>query len=290
MEQRPSFYILDAYSLIFQSFHAIPEMASPEGKPVNAIYGVFRKLMNILNQHNPDYFAAAYDGGGVTLQRREVYPEYKAHRSPMPDDLKSQMPEIKRIFEAMNIPTFVAPGMEADDVIATLARRGESYGLDVTICTSDKDARQLLTPHVRILNLRKNAIVDAKAVELEWGIRPDQVVDYLALTGDAADNVPGMKSVGPKTATLYLQQFGTLENLIANADQIPSEKKRKAVVDGAETARLAKRLVQLNHDVPIRIDWNAIVVSSFDEAKLEAICMDNGFVWMLDEIYGRVVN
>jgi DNA polymerase-1 len=143
---------------------------------------------------------------------------------------------------------------------------------------------------VRILNLRKNAIVDAKAVELEWGIRPDQVVDYLALTGDAADNVPGMKSVGPKTATLYLQQFGTLENLIANADQIPSEKKRKAVVDGAETARLAKRLVQLNHDVPIRIDWNAIVVSSFDEAKLEAICMDNGFVWMLDEIYGRVVN
>ncbi|WP_165075701.1 DNA polymerase I [Paludisphaera rhizosphaerae] len=276
MSDRPKFYILDAYSLIFQVFHAIPEMTSPSGQPTNAAFGVFRDLLNLFRDRKPAYLAAAFDGGGPVF-RSEIFAEYKANRSEMPQDLVPQIPVIKSIVEGFNVPVLTVPGMEADDVIATLARRGEERGLDVFVCTSDKDARQLITDHIKILNLRKNAVMDAKALEKDWGIRPDQVVDYLALTGDSVDNVPGVPGVGPVLASGYLKQFGDLETLLANPDQVKGPKKQQALREHAETARRARRLVALEENLPLELDWEALRVSPPNVAALKAICVDCGF-------------
>ena len=204
MAQRPTFYILDAFSLIFQVFHAIPEMSGPAGQPTQAVFGIFRDMLNLLRDRKPDYLAAAFDGEGPVF-RSEIYPDYKANRAAMPADLVPQIPVIRRVFEGFGVPVLVVPGMEADDIIATLARRGEERGMDVFICTADKDARQLISDHVRILNLRKNAVIDAPALLNEWGIRPDQVVDFLALTGDSVDNVPGVPGIGEVFAATFPQ-------------------------------------------------------------------------------------
>ena len=177
---RPSFYVLDAFNLIFQVFHAIPEMTGPAGQPTQAVFGIYRDLLNLVRDRKPDYLAAAFDGPGPVF-RSDIYEEYKANRKEMPVDLVPQIPVIRRVFDGFRIPVLVEPGMEADDVIATLARRAEERGLDVFIVTADKDARQLISDQVRILNLRKNKLIDAAELEKEWGIRPDQVVDFLAL-------------------------------------------------------------------------------------------------------------
>src|SRR6516225_9033454 len=273
MKPRPTFYILDAFSLIYQVFHAIPLMTSPTGQPTQAVFGIFRDLLNLVRDRKPDYLAAAFDGGGPVF-RSEIYPEYKANRKEMPDDLVPQIPVIRRVFEGFRIPVLIQPGMEADDIIATLARRGEERGLDVTICTADKDARQLLTDHIRILNLRKNAVMDAAALEKEWGIRPDQVVDFLALTGDSVDNVPGVPGIGPGFAATFLKQFGTLDNLLASVDQVKGAKKQQSLREHAETARRARRLVALREDLLLELDWEALKTSEPDRAALKALCVE----------------
>ena len=159
-EKRPSLYILDAFSLIFQVFHAIPEMTGPAGQPTQAVFGIFRDLLNLVRDRKPDYLAAAFDGDGPVF-RSEIYPEYKANRAEMPDDLSAQIPVIRRVFEGFRVPVLMEPAMEADDVIATLARRGEERGLDIFIVTSDKDARQLIGDHIRLYNLRTKKVMDA---------------------------------------------------------------------------------------------------------------------------------
>src|SRR5262245_25542948 len=205
-EGRPSFYILDAYSLIFQVFHAIPEMTGPAGQPTQAVFGIFRDLLNLVRDRKPDYLAAAFDGDGPVF-RSAIYPEYKAKRAEMPADLSRQIPVIRRVFEGFRVPVLIEPEMEADDVIATLTRQGTEQGLDVFIVTSDKDARQLIGEHVRLLNLRTRKEMDAAALEKDWGIRPDQVVDFLALTGDSVDNVPGIPGIGAGYAATFLKEL-----------------------------------------------------------------------------------
>ncbi|WP_165245726.1 DNA polymerase I [Paludisphaera soli] len=276
MANRPTFYILDAYSLIFQVFHAIPSMTSPTGGPTNATFGIFRDLLNLFRDRKPDYIAAAFDGGGPVF-RSEIFADYKANRAEMPVDLVPQIELIKRVFEGFEIPVLIQPGMEADDVIATLARRGEERGLDVFICTSDKDARQLITDHIKILNIRKNTVMDAEALEKDWGIRPQQVVDFLALTGDAVDNVPGVPGIGPVLASGYLKQFGDLETLLANPDKVKGPKKQQALRENAEVALRARSLVALREDLPIALDWNALQTSAPNVPVLRELCLECGF-------------
>ena len=283
MPDRPTFYILDAYSLIFQVFHAIPEMTGPAGQPTNAAFGVFRDLLNLFRDRNPDHVAAAFDGAGPVF-RSEIFADYKANRSAMPVDLVPQIAVIRSIFEGFNVPVLVEPGMEADDVIATLARRGEERGLDVFICTSDKDARQLISDRVRILNLRKNSVMDAEALEKDWGIRPSQVVDFLALTGDAVDNVPGVPGIGPVLASGYLKQFGDLESLLADPDRVKGPKKRQALREHADVARRARSLVALREDLPLELDWESLKTSPPDVPALRAICVASGFHRFLSEL------
>jgi DNA polymerase-1 len=285
-EGRPSFYILDAYSLIFQVFHAIPEMTGPSGQDTRAIFGIFRDLLNIFKARKPDYLAAAFDGDGPVF-RSAIYPEYKANRSEMPPDLVPQIPVIRRVFDGFRVPVLIEEDMEADDVIATLARRGEERGLDVFIVTTDKDARQLISDRIRLLNLRTKKEMDAAALEKDWGIRPDQVVDFMALTGDTVDNVPGVPLIGQVNASALIKEFGTLDRLLDEVDRVKGPKKQQSLRDHAETARRARSLVKLRDDLALALDWDALKAQSPDREALLAICSECGFHGFREELGAR---
>ncbi len=251
-------------------------MTGPAGQPTQAVFGIFRDLLNLVRDRKPDYLAAAFDGDGPVF-RSEIYPEYKANRTEMPADLSPQIPVIRRVFEGFRVPVLIEPGMEADDVIATLARQGDERGLDVFIVTSDKDARQLIGDHVRLLNLRTRKEMDAAALEKDWGVRPEQVVDFLALTGDSVDNVPGVPGIGAGYAATFLKEFGTLDALLANPGRVKGPKKQQALREHAETARLARRLVTLRGDLPLETDWEALKIQPLDREALLALCTECGF-------------
>ena len=283
MNPRPTLYILDSFSLIYQVFHAIPLMTSPAGQPVHAVFGVFRDLLNLLKSRKPDYLAAAFDGPEKT-KRAEAFADYKAQRGPMPEDMVPQIPMIRRLFGAFRVPVMVHAGAEADDVIATLARRAVEKGLDVVICTADKDARQLLNDHIRILNLRKGEFLDVEGLKADWGVRPDQVVDTLALTGDAVDNVPGVPGIGLKTAVALLQEFDTIEGIMGNLDKVSGAKRKQNLKDHAETVQQGRRLITLDEDLPLELDWAALKSDGYDAKAMKALCQECGFHRFLEEI------
>ncbi len=249
-----SLYLVDAFSLIFQVFHALPEMTSPSGLPTNAVFGFAKDMLFLRKERQPTYLVCCFDSPGKTF-RDEIFTEYKANRGPMPDDLQLQIPMIQEMLDAMRIPVVALEGFEADDIIATLALAGEQRGIDVFICSSDKDCRQLLSDKIKIFNLRKQIILDAEALKADWGIRPEQVIDYQTLVGDSVDNVRGVEGVGPKTASKYLQDYGTIENLLAHIDDLKGKKKENltAFIPNLETTR---KLVTLDTHTPIAQNWD----------------------------------
>ena len=253
-EVRRTVYLVDAYSLIFQVFHALPEMTSPSGQPVAAVHGFTRDLIDLLEKKKPDYLFCAFDVPGPTF-RDELYPEYKAGRKEMPADLQLQIPQIRRMLDALGIPVLELPGYEADDVLATVARRAEQAGFDCVLVTSDKDCRQLITERVKMYNIRKDQVLDAAALQADWGIRPDQVVDFQALVGDSVDNVPGIQLIGPKIASELLGKYETLEGVLDHAGEVSGDKRRANLLAGREIALLCRRLVRLVDDVPVEFDW-----------------------------------
>ena len=279
---RPTLTILDAYSLIFQVFNAIPLMTGPAGQPTHAVFGIIRDLLNLLRDRKPDYLAAAFDGGGPVF-RSQIFADYKAQRSEMPPDLVPQIPVIRRAFEAFRVPVLLAPGFEADDVIATLARRAEERGLDVSIYTADKDARQLLSAHVHIFNVRKQEVLDVTALQNDWGVRPDQVVDLLSLTGDTVDNVPGIPGIGLKTGAKLIEEFDTLDGILANVAKISGAKRKENLVQFADVARRARTLITLRTDLPLELDWEALKVTPPDVQAAKALCIECGFHRFLTE-------
>jgi DNA polymerase-1 len=268
-------YLIDAHSLIFQVFHAIPAMASPAGLATNALFGFTRDMLYLRTEKQPEYLLCAFDLSGPTFRDR-LYPEYKAHRSPMPDDLRPQIPLIHQLLEAMRIPVLCQADYEADDVIATVARAAAQRGLEVFICTSDKDCRQLIDDRIRLLNLRKKEVMDREALWKDWEIKPEQVVDLQALVGDSVDNVPGVPGIGPKTAAKLLQEFGTLDNLLANLDRVPG-KKQESLRAAADKIGLSRQLVRLSTEVPLEMDWTGWRVRQPDTDRLLALFRQWGF-------------
>ena len=270
--------LVDAHSLIFQVFHAIGEMSSPSGLPTNALFGFTRDMIYLCTERRPDYLMCAFDTPGPTF-RDKLYADYKAHRPPCPDDLSVQIPLIVQMLEAMRIPILGIPGFEADDVLATVARAGGERGLEVLVCTSDKDCRQLITDRVQLLNLRKQQVFDRDALLKEWCITPEQVVDFQALVGDSVDNVPGVPGCGPKTAAKWLQQYGTLDNIIAHADELSGPKLKAAFKEVVANGKLAlsKQLVTLDARVPITIDWEGWKRRDWDGQRLLELFHEFGF-------------
>ena len=270
-------YVLDSHGMIFQMFHGIGPMTAPDGRPTNAVFGVTRALMDLYD-HGADYLIAAFDRPEPTF-RMALDSEYKAHRPPPPADLLLQEPMIEQVLAALHIPVLSVAGFEADDVMATLARLGEERGLTVHLCTSDKDCRQLLTDRVKILNLRKGESLDAAGLVADWGVRPEQVVDYQALVGDSVDNVPGVPGCGPKTAAKWLQQYGTLDGVIAHADAVTGPKLRESLKTAVANGRLArsKELVKLDAHVPLTVDWDAWKRRDWDGQRLLELFTEFGF-------------
>lgn len=274
MSAPQSLYLVDAYSLIFQVFHALPEMTSPSGLPTNALFG-FTKDMLFLRSKKPDFLVVCFDAPGKTF-RDDIVDDYKAHRAPMPDDLQLQVPLIRQMLEAMRIPIVEKPGFEADDIIATLATAGAELGMDVFVCSSDKDCRQLLSEKIKIFSLRKREVFDAAALKADWGVTPEQVIDYQTLVGDSVDNVRGAEGVGPKTASKYLQDYGTIENLIAHLGDLKGKKKEnlQAFVPNVEQSR---RLVTLDRHVPVELAWESWRIAEWDGPRLRELFNNWGF-------------
>jgi len=275
-------YVVDAHSLIFQVFHAIPEMHSPQGEQVNAVFGFVRDMLYLIEDKKPNALICAFDLPGKTF-RDDLFEAYKAERGEMPGDLVSQIPKIERVLEAMSIPVLTSEGFEADDVLATLARICDERGANCFVVTGDKDCRQLITDRVAVFNIRKNQVFDAAALREEWGIGPDQVVDFQALVGDTVDNVPGVPGIGPKTAQQLLETYGTLDNLLEHASEIPGAKGKK-LVESREQALLSRQLVRLDTQVPVLPDWDAARIGGMDTDALVDLFRELGFRSFVDRV------
>lgn len=269
-------YVLDAHSLIFQVFHALPEMTSPTGEPVGAIYGFVRDILQILETRQPDALIAAFDLPGPTF-RHELYDNYKLDRTEMPADLVPQIEKIQQVLQAMGIPVIASPGYEADDVLATVARLCDQQGANCLLVTGDKDCRQLITDRVSIFNIRKNEIYDAQALAADWGIAPDQVVDFQSLVGDKVDNVPGVPLIGPKLAQELLSRYGTLEEVLDHAEEVSGKKRKQNLIDYRDQALLSRKLVRLDDQVPVTPDWNAAKIGEIDHERLAELFRYFGF-------------
>jgi DNA polymerase I len=280
-------WAIDTFSRVYQLFHALPEMASPDGTPVSAVFGFARDLLDIIEKKKPDYLVCAIDAPGPTF-RHEKFAAYKATRAEMPADLVPQVPLIRRLLDVMGIPCLERSGFEADDLLATLAVRTVAAGGDCVIATSDKDARQLLGDHVRLLNLRNNALFGAEELLVDWGIRPDQVVDFLSLVGDAVDNVPGVPGIGPKIASELLKTHGTLDHLLAHADDVAGAKRRENLRLHADTARAGRELIRLDTAVPVAIPWESGVRHAPDAAALADFLREMGFKSLLSKVLQSV--
>ncbi len=269
-------YVIDSHSLIFQVFHAIPQMTSPRGEPVSAVYGFLRDLLYLIEEHQPDYLIAAFDMPGPTF-RHDLYDAYKADRGEMPEELASQIPKIEQLLEALGIPVVGKPGYEADDVLATIARMCDEAGARCMLVTGDKDCRQLITDHVSIYNIRKDMEYGASELLEEWGVRPDQVVDFQSLVGDKIDNVPGVPLVGPKIARELLETYGTLDEVLAHAGEVKGAKRSQNLQAHAADARLSRDLVRLDAKVPVEVNWQAARPGDYDGAIIAELCADFGF-------------
>lgn len=249
-------WVIDAHSLIHQVFHALPEMTSPQGEPVGAVFGFVRDLLFLLEAKKPDYLFCAFDLPGKTF-RHALYEPYKVQRAAMPDDLIPQIPAIRRVLAALGIPALDCASFEADDILATVARLTEELGGQCFLVTGDKDCRQLITECVNVYNIRKDEVFGRQSLQREWGIEPWQVVDFQALVGDSVDNVPGVPLIGPKLARQLLEQYGSLESVLDHAADVPGAKRKENLQKFRQQALLSRELVRLNARVPVAIDWSA---------------------------------
>ncbi len=286
-EAAETLFLIDAYSLIFQVYYAIRQpMTGTRGQPTNAVFGFTGDVRHLLNDVGATHLVCCMDAPATEEAphaRVEMYEEYKAQREEMPTDLVPQIPMILDVVEGYRIPIVQCPGWEADDVIATLAKRGTDAGLDVRIVSSDKDCRQLLGPRVSMYNIRKKQYFGPDELLEDWGVTPDRVIDFQALVGDSVDNVPGVPLVGPKKAQTLLETFGTLDEVLAHADEAPGKKLRENLVTFADQARLSRELVTLRTDLPLEFDLDEAKVVEPNHDRLFELFTDFGFRRYADE-------
>jgi DNA polymerase-1 len=274
--------LVDGSSYLYRAFHALPDLRNAANEPTGAIYGVLNMLRRLRREVPADYIACVFDAKGKTF-RDALYAQYKAHRPPMPDDLAAQVEPLKAAIAAMGWPVLVIEGVEADDVIGTLAREAESQGMETIISTGDKDMAQLVGPHVTLVNTMTNEKLDEAGVQEKFGVPPARIVDYLALVGDSVDNIPGVDKVGPKTAAKWLSQYGDLDNLIAHADEIKGvvgENLRKAL----PWLTHARELVRIVRDLALPVHVTDLTPRPPDVAELRRLFTRFGFRNWLKEL------
>ena len=277
MPERPILFLIDGNNQMYRAYHAIRGLTGPDGKSTNAVYGFVTMLRKLIADHEPSYVAAAFDLAGPTF-RSALQADYKANRSPMPPDLVEQVALVHDACEAMGVPILTHTDYEADDVIATLATRAVAHGFDAAIVTGDKDFFQMVDGHVRVYNPRDEGTwFDGTGVQEKFGVRPDQVVDVLALMGDAIDNVKGVPGIGEKGARELIAQHGSLDALLEAAAGLPQKRYRDALTAHAEDARLSREMVRLHCDVPVEIDFGTLRYVGPDQRRCYELFSKLGF-------------
>ncbi len=285
----PRLYLVDGSSYFYRAFFALPPLTSPAGLPTNATYGFTTMLLKLLGEVKPEYIAVVFDAPGGTF-RDEMFAEYKANRPGMPDDLSAQIPFVHRVVEAFRLPVLAVSGVEADDVIATITTRLAPEGVECVVITGDKDLMQLVGPRVRLWDTMRDRWTDEAAVAERFGVKPDQIVDIMALMGDSVDNIPGVKGIGEKTAVALIQQFGDLENVLGRLGEVESmalrgaKKVAERLREGAEIARLSRELARVRCDVPIACALEDFRAPGPDVEALRALFTQLGFQTLVRQL------
>ncbi|HEY5514530.1 MAG TPA: 5'-3' exonuclease H3TH domain-containing protein, partial [Geomonas sp.] len=280
--QKETLYLLDGSSYIYRAYFAIRHLSSPKGFPTNALYGFTQMLLKVMKDRVPAHVAVIFDAGKLTF-RNELFPAYKATRSAMPEDLVQQLEPIKEMVRAFNIPALQLPGFEADDIIGTIARQCEARGMACVVVTGDKDLMQIVSENVTILDTMKDKTFGVAEVREKFGVDPERVVDVLALWGDASDNIPGVPGIGEVTAKKLLQEFGSLDELLARAGEVKGKNAEK-LVEFADQARLCRTLATIDCAVPIDYSIEDLAVSPPDTKRLAELFREYGFTTLMKDL------
>ncbi|HEY7653395.1 MAG TPA: DNA polymerase I [Methylomirabilota bacterium] len=279
-------FVLDGPGFLFRAYHAIPFLSTSKGVPSHAVFGMSTMLWKLLREDTPEYFAVAWDPPGPTF-RDEKFPAYKETRAPTPDDLRTQIPYVKTLFEALRLPVLEVPGFEADDVLGTVVERARELPVDVVLVTSDKDMLQLVSPRVRVFSTTgrggDRVVFDEAAVKAKWGVEPAQIPDILALMGDSIDNIPGVPGVGEKTAAKLIGQFGGVDRLYENLSLVPG-KLRETLAAHRKQALLSRELATVSTRVPIAVDLEAFRRREPDWERLRALWTELEFHSLLRQL------
>ena len=277
-------FLIDGSAFAYRAFYAIGELRNSKGQSTNAVYGFIKMLQKIIDVYKPTHLAIAFDRPKPTF-RHEQYKEYKAHRKPTPDDLISQFPLIKKVINAFNIPLVEVDRYEADDVLATLARRAEEGKYEIKVVSNDKDLFQLVNENVKIIRTTKEDVVyDSAKVKERYGVIPEQIPDLLAVMGDASDNIPGVPGVGEKTGAKLLQQYGTVGKMIAEVDSIKSDRIKKSILEHQDQLRMNLELVTVRNDVPLDIDIESCKVAAPNTSLLKDLYRELEFKGLLKKM------
>jgi DNA polymerase-1 len=269
MTRSPDLVLVDGSSYVYRAFHALPPLSNSRGEPTGAVLGVLNMLLKFLKDYQPRRIAVVFDAPGKTF-RDELFAEYKAQRPAMPDDLRAQIGPLLQIIQAQGLPLLRVPGVEADDVIGTLARRAAQAGQTVLISTGDKDMAQLVDGSITLINTMNNALLERDGVKAKFDVYPEQIVDYLALVGDSSDNIPGIDKVGPKTAARLLQQYGGLDELIGRVAEVPG-KVGENLRSGLATLELSRRLATIRTDLSLPLSVEELAPGPPDTARLREL-------------------
>ncbi|HEV8458465.1 MAG TPA: DNA polymerase I [Methylomirabilota bacterium] len=278
-------FVLDGPGFLYRAYHAIPYLSTSKGVPCHAVFGMSTMLWKLLREETPEFFAVAWDPPGPTF-REAQFAAYKETRPGMPDDLSSQIPYVKTLFEALRLPLLEIPGFEADDVLGTVVDRARAMDLDVVLVTADKDMLQLVAPRVRVLSTTgrgDRVVFDEAAVKGKWGVEPAQIPDLLALMGDSIDNIPGVRGVGEKTAVKLIAQFGTVERLYENLHLVPG-KLRETLAASRKEALLSRELATVSTRVPIAVELDALKRREPDWERLRALWSELEFHSLLRQL------
>ena len=289
MSQDKPFVLIDGSSYLYRAFHAMPALTNSKGQATGAVYGVINMLKKLLNEYSPEHMAVVFDAKGKTF-RDDMYAQYKANRPPMPDDLRSQIEPLHAIIKAMGLPILIIEGVEADDVIGTLATQATQLNINTLISTGDKDMAQLVNQHVALINTMNNFYSDTNGVKDKFGVTPERIIDYLALIGDTSDNVPGVPKVGPKTAVKWLTQYGSLDSIIEHADEIKG-KVGESLRASLEQLPLSRQLVTIKCDVELPSGPNELTLGDPDIDALKTLYTDMEFKsWLAETLSNKQEN
>ncbi|MFP4247800.1 MAG: 5'-3' exonuclease H3TH domain-containing protein, partial [Halochromatium sp.] len=268
MPSKYALVLVDASGYLFRAYHALPKLTNSQGEATGALIGVLNMLRKLIDETAPAYIGVVFDAPGPTF-RDALYPDYKAGRPPMPDELRAQLEPLKAIIQAMGLPLIEIPEVEADDVIGTLATQAAAQGLDTLISTGDKDMAQLVDERITLINTMSGSVLDPEGVRTKFGVPPQRIIDYLSLMGDSSDNIPGVPKCGPKTAAKWIEQYGSLDGVIGQADAIKGKvgEHLRAALDQLP---LARALTTIKRDVELDLEPTDLSPGEPDRETLRA--------------------